>query len=507
MEAVSLTIIYPDGTRSVDASAKTLTRDKVDIGTIAQGQSKDHTVRVAVFGEKDAVKTFTFSVDYKLKGSNATFTKDKTYDVLIGSSPILLNVDYPKEVNSGKDVALSVSITSNSSSVVQNVLVKVEYPYGFTYTDSSMKPLRDNNVWSIGDLKNGDKKTFTISGNIVGQNLEDRTFRVSVGTQSSDPTKDFDVSLAASTITMGIRKSFFDLSADAQNGNVASIGLPNPITIKWQNTLPDKIVNSKIQAFISGDAFDKNSVNATGGGYYDSYSKSVSWDKTTVGDLTEISPGDSGQLQLSFASLADPMQMRSIKNPHMDVHIVMTGSRSGSVTEDVSSTADVTLKVESTIGLTAKSYREVGPFANTGPIPPRAEKESTYTVTWTLTDTSNDLKDGVVLATLPAGVVWKGETSPTSERISYNPDTRQVLWSVGTVTAGTGFTYSPRAVSFKVGITPNVKQVGSVVSLISETSVTATDTYTLTSLKARAPVVTTQYSDPNFKSNNDIVGK
>ena len=233
----------------------------------------------------------------------------------------------------------------------------------------------------------------------------------------------------------------------------------------------------------------------------------MSWDKTTVGDLTEISPGDSGQLQLSFASLADPMQMRSIKNPHMDVHIVMTGSRSGSVTEDVSSTADVTLKVESTIGLTAKSYREVGPFANTGPIPPRAEKESTYTVTWTLTDTSNDLKDGVVLATLPAGVVWKGETSPTSERISYNPDTRQVLWSVGTVTAGTGFTYSPRAVSFKVGITPNVKQVGSVVSLISETSVTATDTYTLTSLKARAPVVTTQYSDPNFKSNNDIVGK
>jgi hypothetical protein len=58
----------------------------------------------------------------------------------------------------------------------------------FTYKDSNIKPLRDNSVWNVGDLKDGDKKTLSVTGVLVGQNLEDRTFNISAGTPKPGET-------------------------------------------------------------------------------------------------------------------------------------------------------------------------------------------------------------------------------------------------------------------------------------------------------------------------------
>jgi hypothetical protein len=513
LEEVSLIITYPEGSRGTDQAGTVLSRDKIDVGTIPKGGSKDQSIRTILFGEKGVIKTFNFRTEYKVKGSNAVFSKEKTYDVTIGSSPLLLNVDYPKEVNSGQEITLSLDITSNSTVVMQNSLVKVEYPYGFTYKDSSIKPLRDltaqagNSIWNIGDLKNGDKKTLKITGVLVGQNMEDRSFRISVGTPSSDTSKDFDTDLAVAQVTIGIRKSFFDLSVQSQNGDVVPIGQNSPITIKWQNTLPEKILNSHIEAVISGNAFDRSSVSANNGGFYRSSDNTVIWDKNSTSNLSAISPSDNGQVSFVVSSFSNQTQIRSIKNPHIDVHVVMTGDRSGANSEAVSSSEDMTIKLASTLNLSVQSRRNVGPFSNTGPIPPRSDRETTYTVTWTVTNTTNDLKETSVSATLPAGVEWKGETSPTSERLAYNSDTRVVSWNIGNISSGTGFTYSPKEVSFKVGLTPSVTQVGQTLNLTSQTEAVAKDIYTETTLKSTAQPVTTRYSDPGFVTGSDVVAR
>ena len=43
-----------------------------------------------------------------------------------------------------------------------------------------------------------------------------------------------------------------------------------------------------------------------------------------------------------------------------------------------------------------------GTFTNTGPIPPKAEAETTYTVTWAVTNPLNNLTDVRVSAILPS---------------------------------------------------------------------------------------------------------
>ncbi len=493
---VSLEIIYPEGSQSVGDNSKPLTRETEDLGTIKAGGSANYTLRALLFGEKDSIKTFDLRLEYKVKNSNAVFSKEKFYDVSIGSSPLLLNVTYPQEINSGQDVQLSVDVTSNSPVVLSNTLLKVEYPYGFTYKSSNIRPLRNNSVWNIGDLKNGDKKTLVITGTLVGQDQEDRSFRVSVGTPSSPGDSDFSTALSEFLATVGIRKSFFNLELVPANGSsVTAPGQSAGIAIKWQNTLPDKIESSQIQATIFGNGFDHNQVSVGNSGFYRSVDNTVLWDKSQDKDLIEILPGDAGSVSLTPSALNEA-SIRQVRNPHIDVHVVMSGSRSGTQSGPVQSTADISIKVASTLTLAAKSFRNNGTFSNTGPIPPRADQETTYTVNWLLTNTTNDISNTTVSATLPPGVSWKGQTSPSGEKINYNPDSHVVTWNASNVSAGTGFNYSPRQVSFQVGITPSVNQINTVPPLTSSIQVSGTDSWTNTPVALTLPAVTTQYSDP-----------
>ncbi len=509
LEEVTLFINYPQGAMSLASSSKPLSHEEINLDKITQGRSKDYSIRTLLFGEKDTIKNFSLRIEYKVKGSNAVFSKEKTFGVLIGSSPILLDIAYPKEVNSGQEVKLTIGITSNASVLMKNSLIKIEYPYGFTYKDSSIKPSRDNSLWNVGDLKDGDQKTLIVSGILVGQNMEDRSFRISAGTQNSGNSGDLDTILAESSVTIGIRKSFFDLQIMPQSSD-STVSLPGqsvPIAIKWQNTLPDKIINTHIEATLSGNSFDRSSVAVGSGGFYQSVNNTVVWDKNSTASLEQMMPGEGGSVSLSPSSFKNTSGSSLVKNPHINVHVVMRGDRSGPNAEEVSSAGDITIKILSTLTLAAKVYRSTGPFSNTGPIPPQADKESTYTITWTLTNTTNDLKDTMVKATLPPGVTWKSETSPASERISFDPDTKTISWNVGNIGSGTGFTNSPKTVSFKVGITPSVNQIGTTPNLIGQSRADATDTYASAPISSSVQELTIQYSDPSYKVGDNIVAK
>ena len=387
LEEVSLFVTYPDGAQSIDNSGKALTRDEVSLGTIASGATSDYTVRALLYGAKDDVRTFDFRLEYKVKGSNAVFSKEKTYDVIIGSSPIILNVNAPTEVNSGDTVNLSLDLTSNSATVVKNSLIKIEYPYGFTYKSSNITPIQNtsigstsgmqvnDSIWNIGDLKNSDKKTLSITGVLVGQDLEDRSFLISVGTPNVDNPTDIGTTLASNTVTIGIRKSFFGLTVTPDTSAIPVAGQPTPITINWENTLPDKINNSKITATISGNAFNHSAVVVNDGGFYQSVNSTVLWDQNSTSDLTTLSPGDAGTVGFTVGSFPDNAQTRSVKNPHIDISVSMTGDRSGASSGTVSSTANFTIKIPSTLSLSAQSFRTIGPFSNTGVVPPRADHE------------------------------------------------------------------------------------------------------------------------------------
>jgi hypothetical protein len=79
---------------------------------------------------------------------------------------------------------------------------------------------------------------------------------------------------------------------------------------------------------------------------------------------------------------------------------------------------------------------------------------------------------------LPTWVKWKDVTVPNNERISFNKRINEVVWDIGKIENAAGVLSDPREVSFKVGIVPEVNQIGEAVTLVKETTLTAKDDFT-----------------------------
>ena len=108
-------------------------------------------------------------------------------------------------------------------------------------------------------------------------------------------------------------------------------------------------------------------------------------------------------------------------------------------------------------------------------MPPKAEKETTYTVIWTVTNTSNKVKNAKVSAILPIYTKWLSKTAPDSEHISYNLQNSEIIWDLGDVPAGAGIDSPAREVAFQISFLPSVSQIGSTPVILSGAVLTGTD--------------------------------
>jgi len=69
-------------------------------------------------------------------------------------------------------------------------LVNVEYPFGFVFKEASPKTFYGNNVWQFSNLNPGEKKNISIKGNIIGQDNEEKVFKINVGTANENDERD-----------------------------------------------------------------------------------------------------------------------------------------------------------------------------------------------------------------------------------------------------------------------------------------------------------------------------
>jgi len=508
MQLADLIVEFPDGAKDPSNQAKDLTRERISVGDIQAGAIAQKNVSAVLYGESGAEKKIKFTVEYRTPGSNAIFFKEKYYTLSISSSPITLTLDARDSVTAGAESPMKITVTSNTTSVVKNVLLSLEYPFGWSLASSDPLPTYGDSVWRIGDLAPGAKRTITIRGIAEGQDGEERTIHAHVGMQSASDEKEISTAIISDSHTFSLEKPFLSLSLSL-NG-MASGDLPiDPgrlvrTDVIWTNNMSDKITNGRIEAKLSGAALDRNSVSTDGDGYYDSRTNTIVWDGGRLSDLKEIAPGATGRVGFSFYPLRSGPEVQG--NASITISIIASGSRisASGGTQSVQSTASRTIKLVSNLSLAARALRTQGSFTNSGPIPLRADQETTYTVVWTLTNTSNNISRAEVVATLPQGVRWTGLVSPSDAGLSYNDSTGEIVWSAGNILGGGQS--QPKEVSFQVGVTPNVSQIGTVPQIIGAATVTAVDDFTGATLKNSSQALTTRTTTDIFwKSGDEVV--
>lgn len=501
---VNMTAIFPDGTKSVaDGQNADLPSVHETVDSLGSGEKKNIPIQAAFFGAEGEVETVRISVTYQVGGSNATFTKEKSVDLTIGSAPVSVTVTRPEVVTSGEPFTLTWNVTSNSEETLNNIAFKAEYPYGFSVSSASPKANdSDQSIWLLGDLAPGQKQNISIKGVLLGQNQDQRTLRYMVGVGDAGGVKTI---LSADSAILTLNRPAVDLTTslngDTDADYVAPAGKPIQVSINFKNNLTSNFLNPELRVTLSGSALDRSSVVPQDGGFYNSTANAVVWNNGNS-NLKTLSPGDSGSVTLTFNTLTNLPP--NVLNPKVDLSFSLTGKEQDSGNSDqISDTR--TVKVASAVVLDSKSLYSKGPFENTGPIPPKAENETTYTIALSLTNTQNDILNGEVTGLLGPNVKWLGSEDPS---ITYDDKTNTVSWEVGTLNSGVGFSSPVDQANFKVSLTPSLGQVGGVPALITNLAFEGLDSFTKSNIRLSNPDVTTRISsDPTYVQGDETVVK
>ncbi|MDQ5911799.1 MAG: hypothetical protein QG568_11, partial [Patescibacteria group bacterium] len=402
-----LVITYPEGTRNADDRVTNMTQDRIPLGTIEKGKTIRQTVRSVLFGEENAKKNIKLSLEYRIAGSSNIFVKDKQYPIFIGSSPIAVNVESAREVIPEQENEFRITIRSNSPSIIKGLVFKAEYPFGFDFVSAVPSTTGDNATWILGDITPGEEREIVLRGRILGGDSQERVFRFYTGIEDETDKMAIGTVFVTNATPIVLKKPFIsaDLALDGKSDSVhvARAGEDVKGEITWQNNLDVPVNDAVIQARITGPMLDKMSIQGDQG-FYRSVDNTIIWDNSTIEGLKELKAGDIGRVQFSFAAVKPNVENNSTyRRESMKVELTIRAKRLNEdrVPEEIVSTVSRTIKVASDLGLTTRLVRNVGPFVNSGPIPPMPEKPSTYTVLVSLKNSYNNVKDVVYTATLP----------------------------------------------------------------------------------------------------------
>lgn len=505
IEDAELVIEFPEGTRSSTDLETDLPRIREPLGTIASGDDIQKTTKAVLFGVENSEQIVRMYVEYRVAGSSATFSSgEQTYPLVLTSAPLSVLVESVKEITSGQVIEFTVTAASNSDTPLKDVLLSVEYPFGFSFESASPAPAFRNSVWELGELKPEEKKVIKLRGKMTGENEEERLFRFAAGSRSARNETEVGTAFMTALETVTIKKPFIgvDLAINGVAGGQATVGRGERVRgdISWFNNLPSRIYDAEITLKIGGEAVDKRTITAPKG-FYRSGDNTIIWTRETEENLEELNEGSRGSISFSFETL--DLTEGTLRQPSINLVVNLKGKRlsENNVPETIEATITQTVKVASDLLLTSRAVYFAGPFDNAGPMPPEADKKTTYTVLWTVTNSSNPVRDVTVSAALPSYVRFTDSIEPGTADVAYSPVGGKVTWNVGALAPG-----ARKDVAFQVELEPSLGQVGTAPTLVGVQSVSGVDGFTSASLSDSRPALTTRLTtDPDFKSGQELV--
>lgn len=500
LENAIIEIDFPNGTRDAMNVLQPYAHYTENLGTIPSGAVVTRSVKAIIFGGAGQTLTLPVSFSYGTGSSNSTFVKKSSYALAISSTPLSVSIDTLAETVSGKPLTLTLTVRSNATIPLSNVVLANGFPFGFLVTSSSV-PLSGTS-FLLGTMAPGATKTVRIVGILSGQNNEQRVFHFSVGTSNSASDQILAVSYMTQDVTVLLAAPFIDttltINGDASSTGVIPAATSQNVSISYTNTLPTNVTNASITIAVSGSAIDYNSIQTTSG-FYNSADHTIIFNRDTDPALATLAPGASGIGSFTFSTLPSGT---STLPPSITFTISVSGTRVGqnNVPEQVSSTATKTVKVATSVVLLAGSLYISGPLSNSGPVPPIAGQATTYTIVWNALNKGSTVAGGSVSATLPSYVSYTEKTTGTGS-ISYDESSRTVTWNTGDLAQGTsaqGF--------FQVSLIPSSSQRGNAPPLTGAVSFSGYDRFAGVQVSAVAdPSTTETKGDPGYIPANATV--
>jgi len=487
IESATLVMKYPSGTRSIGEAPRTLFEERIPIRDISAGEFRNVPVRVAIFGEEQSTQNVSATLEYRIAGSNSLFYKDADpLEFTISSSPLLVRLESVEKVASGQTVDVTMTIVSNASSPLTDILISGQYPNGFRFESSSPSPVFGDNVWRIDELMPEETTQITLTGVVTG--LTEESFRINVSAGPAQPDNPYIVGsvLTETSLDFFIERPFIDVIAsiegDTSSPVVISQGERSEVEVIVTNTLEETVYDMMVEVIPGGNSLNENSIQGETG-FYDSNSGTVRWEVSNNRQFAVVRSGESRKLKFTV----NPTAPRATASYDLEVNVYARRVAERSASEQLVGTAQIAARYSSEVSMGSQvSHNAI--FNDGGPIPPTVGERTSYTLTMVAEAGVNDLTDAIVNTSLPVYVEWMDSMQGDGDLI-YNDVSKQLEWRAGNILSG-----ARKEISFQVAITPSTSQVGSTPILLRTQSLRASDRFTDERLQGEAESLNTELS-------------
>lgn len=520
LDAAALTLQYPEGLRFANATPKPSNEfnNAWSLGSLQPKAGGEISVSGQLIGALDEALTIRATLTYRPENFNYDFQKEATMTTTVGVANVKLTTTVPLRVVAGKEFRWEIGYENTLATTIERVRIVAEYPDDFTVAGVEPAAKERDRLWEFDRLEPGAKGAIAVRGTLKGEPGEAREFQVKVGVVEDDGS--FRLTGETSKLLFLVRSGVtVSLTVNGDIGEPVAAWKDRLVFhLVYKNDGDSEVDDASIALTLQGkdrlgdrdDLLDWSTLVDERNGQRSG--NVLTWDKRNIAGLERVKPGEGGEITLSV-KLRDTPAVK--KETDVNFSVVATARSTVGKTADIdaeNATADsnaVTVKLSSKVALTAEGryYSELYEPLGTGPLPPAVGKTTTYRIVWNLTNTTNDLTGATVKTSLPETVLWTGRSSVTAgEALRFDPKTREVVWSISKVPAGSGQLLPTLEASFEVSVTPQAADAGTVLVLVRKSTLAATDASTKSTLTAEDGLVTSELeNDVNAKGKGIVV--
>ena len=495
LESSELVFEYPPGSKILESGARGL-RLRKSLGRIGAGEIVKISFSAFLFGFEGEEKRVRASLEYRPEDSSAILVKEGELSTFISRAPVGISFELPSEIRAGQELEVKINYVSNSESTLENLMLELETPPGFAFKKSTPLPEAGGRSWKIGSLEPGEKGSIIVGGVLSGGELEEKSFKARTGVK--DNLGDFSV-YGQGVGTLTLRRPFLEVDAKVNGADsyVARPGESLEAEIFFKNNLSVPVQNVVIEGTFLGRGLDERQIRVRDGNYR-SADKKIIWNASSADSLRQLEPGKESSFRLQFAFLED-ISVRTSADREFKVVLSLKITPgilpSGFFGTDVTGEDILEMKLATRLQLVRRGFYFSPLVSNSGPMPPKVGQETTFSVTWSLINSTNDLENVLVRSSLPSYMNWKGILIPGDAAVNYDPNSGEILWRVGELKAGVGYLSPARELTFQIGFVPSSNQVGQAPDLIPKVTAEGKATFIDSLLSVEAPALTLELED------------
>lgn len=484
-----LVIRYPQD--SLITNGKVI--QNVDLGNIGVGGGGKQEISLAFIGSDKSIQKLQALLSYKPQNTTSTFENETFKEVAIDGSALIIDFKASETVLPNTRNSYLIHYKNNTDKVFDNVSIEANYPQNFSFVSSDVTPAKNNNIWNLGDLNPNEEGEITVFG--VLKNTENANFEFDIGVRLND--KFFKVKHISSMVNLTALPIEVNISVNNQPSINVNPGDSLRFKISYKNNASIALSNIVLKAELNGLMYDLPTLKTNG--FYNGGDNTITWNAGNVAEFRDLKPASGGELE--FQINVKPLYiMRTFRDKNFLLSVLATMETltvpPSLAVKSLSVSNDLALKVNTKAELKTKGYYYDKNIKNSGLLPPKANQTTTYTIHWLINNYSNDLDNVIVKTILPEGVSWLNKKAGSDvATLEYNDRTNELIWNIGKISAGVGVLLDSYEAIFQVALTPSIKNVNTIMTVIGDSNLTALDTFTGINITAVASMLRTDMPD------------